>query len=83
MSNAIVEDLLMESPSLKSLVLEFLPDSYRRARRNAIAKTGLQASSFPVECPYTISQVLDTEFLPWLETKIFKSEYGDRLNPTP
>ena len=59
-----IEDLLMESPSLKSLVLEFLPDSYRRARRNAIAETGLQASSFPVECPYTISQVLDTEFLP-------------------
>jgi hypothetical protein len=59
-----IEDLLIESPSLKSLVLEYLPDSYRRARRNAISETGLQASSFPVECPYTISQILDTDFLP-------------------
>ncbi len=59
-----IEDLLEESPSLKSLVSEYLPDSYRRARRNAIAETGLQAHSFPVECPYTIAQVLDAEFLP-------------------
>jgi Domain of unknown function DUF29 len=59
-----IEDLLEESPSLKSLVLEYLPDSYRRARRNAIAETGLQAHNFPIECPYTIAQVLDAEFLP-------------------
>jgi Domain of unknown function DUF29 len=59
-----IEDLLEESPSLKSLVLEYLPDSYRRARRNAIAETGLQDSNFPVECPYTIRQILDIEFLP-------------------
>jgi Domain of unknown function DUF29 len=59
-----IEDLLLESPSLKSLVLEYLPDSYRRARRNAIAETGLQDSRCPIECPYTISQILDTKFLP-------------------
>ncbi|MBD2412965.1 DUF29 family protein [Nostoc calcicola FACHB-3891] len=34
------------------------------ARRRSSNETELPINSFPVECPYSIAQVLDAEFLP-------------------
>ncbi|WP_414530649.1 DUF29 domain-containing protein [Nodularia chucula] len=59
-----IADLLQDSPSLKSYPQEVLPESYSRGRKAAINETQLPQSKFPVECPYTIAQILDTEFLP-------------------
>jgi len=43
---------------------EILEEEYRLARRKAAAETGLPISTFPEECPFTIEQVLDPDFLP-------------------
>ncbi|GAX35616.1 DUF29 domain-containing protein [Nodularia sp. NIES-3585] len=59
-----IADLLQESPSLKSYPEVVLAESYSRGRKAAMNETQLPQSKFPVECPYTITQILDTEFLP-------------------
>ena len=59
-----IEDLLQESPSLKPYLEEVLTECYRRGRKAASNETELSLDTFPVECPYTITQVLDAEFLP-------------------
>jgi hypothetical protein len=53
-----------ESPSLRTYLGEILEEEYRLARRKAAAETGLPISTFPEECPFTIEQVLDRDFLP-------------------
>ena len=57
-----LEDLLEESPSLRPLPAEYLSKAYARARRKALAETGLYR--LPETCPWTIDKVLDTDFLP-------------------
>ncbi len=57
-----LEDLLEESPSLRPLPAEYLPKAYARARRKALAETGLYR--LPEDCPWTIEQILDEDFLP-------------------
>jgi hypothetical protein len=59
-----IADLLQESPSLKSYPEEVLAECYRRGRKAARNETELPLEMFPVDCPYTITQVLDAEFLP-------------------
>lgn len=59
-----IEDLLQESPSLKSYPEEVLAECYKRGRKAARNETELSLNTFPAECPYTITQILDTEFLP-------------------
>jgi hypothetical protein len=59
-----IEDLLQESPSLKSYPEEVLAECYKRGRKAASNETELPLDTFPAECPYAITQVLDTEFLP-------------------
>jgi hypothetical protein len=55
---------IRRSPSLKGYPLEVLDEEYQIARYNAAGETGLPVNTFPVDCPYTISQVLDLGFLP-------------------
>jgi Domain of unknown function DUF29 len=59
-----ITDLLQESLSLKSYPEEVLTECYRRGRKAASNETELPLDMFPIECPYTITQVLDAEFLP-------------------
>lgn len=59
-----IEDLLQESPSLKSYPESVLAECYRRGRSFASNETELHLATFPAECPYTITQILDTEFFP-------------------
>ncbi|MEH1856520.1 MAG: DUF29 domain-containing protein [Nostoc sp.] len=59
-----IADLLQESPSLKSYPEEVLAQCYHRGLKAASNETELPINTFPVECPYSIAQVLDGEFLP-------------------
>jgi hypothetical protein len=59
-----IEDELMQSPSLRSKIRGGLPDNYAKAVRRAIAETELRRDAFPAECPFTVEQILDPEFLP-------------------
>ncbi|MBN4006053.1 DUF29 domain-containing protein [Nostoc sp. LPT] len=59
-----IADLLQESPSLKSYPEEVLAQCYHRGLKAASNETELPINMFPVECPYSIAQVLDSEFLP-------------------
>ncbi|MDZ8106822.1 MAG: DUF29 domain-containing protein [Nostoc sp. DedQUE12a] len=57
-------DLLQESPSLKSYPEEVLAQCYHRGLKAASNETKLAIDTFPAECPYSIAQILDAEFLP-------------------
>jgi rRNA-processing protein FCF1 len=59
-----ITDLLQESPSLKSYPEEVLTQCYHRELKAASNETELAIDVFPVECPYSVAQVLDAEFLP-------------------
>lgn len=59
-----IEALLTDSPSLRPIVLELLGIAYKRACRDTIDETGLAASAFPAECPFTAEQILSEDFLP-------------------
>jgi uncharacterized protein DUF29 len=59
-----IEADLKQSPSLKRKVRSGLPDNYEKAVRRATAETGLASDLFPAECPFTVEQILDPEFLP-------------------
>jgi uncharacterized protein DUF29 len=59
-----IEDLLSESPSLRSSLGLVRPALYARARRVAADETGLAETAFPADCPFTADQVSAAEFLP-------------------
>jgi hypothetical protein len=44
--------------------LTCLEQVYAKARRSAIQKTGLDPSIFPKQCPFSIENILDDEYLP-------------------
>ena len=58
-----IEGDLKQSPSLKDKLQTELSDNYAKAVRRAVAQTGLARSRFPTECPFTVEQILDPEFL--------------------
>jgi len=58
-------DLLLEdSPSLRRRTQPGLGRAYRRAVHLAAIETGLPPGKFPAECPFTVEQIFDPEFLP-------------------
>ena len=59
-----IEDLLAESPSLRSLVQQIRPSLYARARRVASNETGLPMSMFPARYPFTAAEAMAEDFLP-------------------
>jgi hypothetical protein len=59
-----IEDELKQSPSLQGKLRTELPGNYAKAMRRVITQTGLPPSRFPTECPFTVEQILDPEFLP-------------------
>jgi len=63
-SRAEIQDLLSEQPSLRPFFRETLAVTYSRARRTAVAETGLTESTFPADCPYRAEDLVDPEFLP-------------------
>lgn len=57
-------DVLDDNPSLKSKLEELSTRSYNRAKIEAANETGLDETSFPEQCPYTIVQLFDNGFYP-------------------
>jgi Domain of unknown function DUF29 len=58
-----ISDLISESPSLKDLPDEALPDAYRSAVNQAAIRR-LELYHLPQDCPWAIDQVMDPEFWP-------------------
>jgi len=61
-----IERLLKQSPSLRRLLedQEELLDIYQKAVREAVLETDLDRYIFPVECPYSVMDMLDDGFWP-------------------
>jgi hypothetical protein len=59
-----IEDLISDAPSLFPEMEAVFASCYDRARRMASGETRLPISMFPVECPWTLEQVMDAEFWP-------------------
>ncbi|MEH2408129.1 DUF29 domain-containing protein [Nostoc sp.] len=59
-----IQKALKESPSLKPHFDQVFDESYQTARRLAVIETGLAIAIFPEQSPFTLEQVLDSDFLP-------------------
>ena len=59
-----LSDLLEDSPSLRAELEQYIERAYARARLLAEDETGLEATTFPPECPYALEKILDPAFLP-------------------
>ena len=59
-----INDYIEDMPSLKRLLddPEAITKAYSRERRDAMKETGIR--HFPTNCPFTIQQVLDPNYLP-------------------
>jgi len=55
---------LQDSPSLRGYTAEVLDEEYATAIKRTAVETGIDRQTFPSECPFTIEQVLDPDFLP-------------------
>jgi len=60
-----IQDCLEDKPSLQRFLhnQEWIEKHYRRSRRDAAKETEQPPELLPTECPYTIGQILDPEFL--------------------
>jgi len=59
-----IRDDLKVSPSLKTHLSEIWLESYQEARFQAADETDSAVEIFPEQCPYTIENVLNTDYLP-------------------
>lgn len=57
-------EILLESKVLYNYLLTVLDKNYQKARKNAIRKSQLSADIFPLNCPYSVEQLLDADWLP-------------------
>ncbi len=59
-----IQDSLEDTPSLQRFLedWEWIEKYYRRARRDAANETQKAIEIFPLECPFTMEQVLNPEF---------------------
>jgi len=55
---------LKENPSLKSKLPACMEEAYTHAKRLAARETGIEASIFPAQCPWTFDQIMDEYFWP-------------------
>ncbi len=55
---------LNDSPSLKAGLSSAIAYSYRRALIEAERETGLDAATFPAECPWSFDQIMEANFWP-------------------
>lgn len=59
-----VLELIEDSPSLRAVLLERLPDAYAKALRLVVRDTGLDRDTLPFACPFTVDEALDPGFWP-------------------
>lgn len=59
-----LRDDFITSPSLKGYFEKVFDECYRDAREQAADETGLSLNTFPIESPFTVSEVLNPKYLP-------------------
>ncbi|GET41405.1 hypothetical protein MiSe_62170 [Microseira wollei NIES-4236] len=59
-----IELSLEDSPSLGPLLTDLFLDCYQKARSTALRKYQLRADFFPAEPPFTLEDVLNSDYLP-------------------
>lgn len=59
-----LEEDFSHSPSLKQYFNEIFQEAYRKARKKAAIETDLSIETFPVDCPFTKEEILNTDYLP-------------------
>jgi hypothetical protein len=59
-----IADLINDNPSLRPFLATALAPAWRRAVLDAQRETGLEASTFPTVCPWSVEQALDGGFWP-------------------
>jgi hypothetical protein len=57
-------EFMLKSKTLKNYLLGQFDSVYEKARKIAIDKTGLPANTFPTQCPFTVEEVLNPDYLP-------------------
>jgi hypothetical protein len=57
-------DTLNDNPGLKPQLDNILAKAYRKAIRQASVETHLDKKTFPVVCPWGLSQILDDNYYP-------------------
>ena len=55
-------EILLRSKTLSNYTFSILETAYQRARRSAKIKSDLNI--FPVTCPYSMEQILDSSWFP-------------------
>jgi hypothetical protein len=55
---------LRRNPGLQAYPADYLAEAYAYAREDAPDETDLPLATFPEACPWTVAQVLDTDFWP-------------------
>ena len=59
-----IELSLEDSPSLRLLLTDLFLDCYQKARSTALRKYQLPTDFFPAEPPFTLEDVLNSDYLP-------------------
>lgn len=66
LQRAEIADLLVDNPSLRPQVADFVMRAYPKARLAARGETGLELKTFPANCPYPVKEILADNFFPAL-----------------
>jgi hypothetical protein len=59
-----IERLLEDSPSLRNELPDMVAVEWPRAVRWAGNETGIDRGAFPADCPWSLDEMLDADFLP-------------------
>ena len=59
-----IRRILKDSPSLKPYLRDNLNECYQEARKDAAKETKLLILIFPVDCPFSPEQILDSDYFP-------------------
>lgn len=65
-----IAELLEDNPSLKTYLEEALHKAYLKGVELAVGETDLPKRTFPVECPYSLPEILDYDFYPGEPSKL-------------
>ena len=59
-----IKGILEDSPSLAGILEERFASAYALAMLQAAKETGISLHAFPKECPYTLADAMDDDWLP-------------------
>lgn len=65
-----IAELLEDNPSLKPYLEEALCKAYLKGVELAVGETDLPKRTFPVECPYSLVEIVDYDFYPGEPSKL-------------